>query len=292
MVMDMTTTAISALVDDSDSRKSFRPGFDVWPFPFSHNLHNSGYFTLGALLQLANRICDKPGRWYIEAGDTQPEAGWSGRGGNRPLKQCIEEIEQANSLVILKRIQEDLEYAPIFNQVRDELSELSGIDIQSRYRDGLMTVLITSPGRITPYHMDGEANLLMQMRATKTVYIFDGKDREILPPAELEGFWSGDVHAPRYKPHLQYRAWRFEISPGQGVSNPVTFPHWVQNGPQVSISLSINFKRMVDDQADAYKLNHQLRTFGICPVEPGSIRLVDHLKGLTYRLAKRVKPSS
>ena len=74
-----------------------------------------------------------------------------------------------------------------------------------------MTVLITSPGRVTPYHLDGEANLLMQIRGSKSVHIFDGNDRDVVPGDELERFWSGDIKAPFYKKHLQDRASTFGI---------------------------------------------------------------------------------
>ena len=32
-----------------------------------------------------------------------------------------------------------------------------------------------------------------------------------------------------------------ELLPGQGVHIPVDAPHWVRNGPVVSVSLNINF---------------------------------------------------
>ena len=43
-------------------------------------------------------------------------------------------------------------------------------------------------------------------------------------------------------------------------------PHWVENGPDVSVSLSINFKRVVDAAADAHRVNHALRETGSIPV--------------------------
>ena len=277
------------LVSNTATKQLFQTSFDRRPFAFTHQIHLSEHFTHSALLKLADRVSNKPNRWYVEEGDTSPEKGWSPGPGGRTLVQCLEEIASNNSLVMLKRVNEEPEYKEILNSLEEELSGLTGIGIRSRYRDPVMTILITSPLRITPYHIDGEANLLMQARGTKSVYIFDGKDREVLPDAELEGFWSGDIRAPKYKKHLQSRAWRFDLSPGDGVLNPVIFPHWVQNGPEISISLSTNFKRVSDDTADTYRVNGRLRRFGLHPSVPGASPSVDHLKGSVFRTARTVK---
>lgn len=282
---------LPCLTDGATTQELFHTRFDRSPFAFEHLLHRSEYFRFDTLLALADRVSSKPNRWYVEAGDTRPQNGWNPRPTGRTLRESLEGIAENNSFVMLKRVHEEPEYGEILRALTGEVSELSGIDMSSRYRDALMTVIITSPGRVTPYHIDGEMNLLMQMQGSKSVYIFDGNDREILPTEELEGFWCGDIKAPLYKERLQSRAWRFELVPGAGVANPVTFPHWVQNGSEVSISLSTNFKRVVDNSADAYRVNRQLRRLGLHPSEPGKAALVDHAKGTMYRGARWMKKS-
>ncbi len=277
------------LVSNDASFHRFQSSFDRSPFAFAHQFQSLEQFSYDALVRLARRVSGKPKRWYVEEGETLPETGWSGGQGNHSLLEVLENIASNHSLVILKRVHEEPEYGEILNHLEEELSRLTGIDIASRYSDPIMTVLINSPLRITPYHIDGEANLLMQVRGTKSVYIFDGEDHEVLPVAELEGFWSGNIRAPKYKRELQSRAWRFDLAPGDGVMNPVIFPHWVQNGPDVSISLSTNFKRVSDDKADAYRVNQRLRRIGLHPTEPGAAPSMDHMKGAIYRTARRVK---
>jgi hypothetical protein len=277
------------LPGDTVSEQIFSSGFDRAPFTFAHQLHYSPYFTYDALLDLAERVSLKPNRWYFDEGDTRPEKGWSARNTSPNLVESLKGVTDNRALIMLKRVHEEPEYQDVLQVLEAELSRLTGIDMTSQYRDGLMTILISSPGRVTPYHIDGEANLLMQLSGTKSVYIFDGNNREVLPSNELERFWSGDIKAPVYREHLQDRAWRFELAPGLGVSNPVIFPHWVQNGPEVSISLSVNFKRRVDDAADAYRVNRQLRKLGLRPREPGAAKSFDHAKGVVYRTARRLK---
>jgi hypothetical protein len=285
----MQTKPFQYLPGDAAAAQVFCSGFDRGPFLFMHQLDRSPCFSYDALLKLAERVSPKQNRWYYDEGDTRPEKGWSVRNNSRTLVESLLGIADNRALIMLKRVHEEPEYQEILQALEAELSRLASIDMASRYRDGLMTILISSPGRVTPYHMDGEANLLMQIRGTKSVYIFDGNNREVLSSQELEKFWSGDIHAPVYREHLQDRAWRFELAPGLGVSNPVIFPHWVQNGPEVSISLSVNFKRRVDNEADAHRVNRQLRKLGLHPKEPGRARFVDHTKGVVYRTARRVK---
>jgi hypothetical protein len=289
MKMAMQMNTFRYLPGDAASEQLFCSGFDRDPFGFAHQLHRSPSFSYDALLDLAERVSHKSNRWYFDEGDTRPEKGWTVRNTSRTLVESLKGIADNHALIMLKRVQEEPEYQDILRVLEAELSRLTGIDMASRYRDGLMTILISSPKRVTPYHIDGEANLLMQMSGTKSVYIFDGNNREVLPSSELEKFWSGDIHAPVYREHLQDRAWRFELAPGLGVSNPVIFPHWVQNGPEVSVSLSVNFKRCVDNAADAYRVNRQLRKIGLHPTEPGTAKFVDHTKGVVYRAARRVK---
>jgi hypothetical protein len=285
----MDTAAPSVLVSDSQTAILFEKKFDNAAFPFSHTLHNSPYFSYPALIDLSNLLQTRPNRFHIEEDDTVPGNGWSLRQAHKSLQENLTEIADTHSFIMLKRVHEEPEYAQILQECVTELSDLTKTDIRRHYRDGLMTILITSPYRVTPYHIDSEANLLMQMQGSKFVYIFDGNDREILPAAELERFWTGDIKAATYREHLQDRAWQFELKPGSGVHNPVIFPHWVQNGPEVSISLSINFKRVTDNAADAFRINSRLRRVGLHPKEPGKLQMIDHTKGMVYRTFRNVK---
>lgn len=284
----MEAAPLSVLAPNMAARALFRTGWDRIAFEFSHSLNHSEYFTLPALIDLARRVAPRPNRSYVEEDDTTPGKGWSERPSKKSLVENLEEIGHTHSLVMLKRVHEEPEYKRILDACTDELSQLTGTDIRRLYRDGLMTILITSPRRVTPYHIDSEANLLMQMHGSKSVYIFDGTDREVLPAVELERFWSGDIKAATYREQLQERAWRFELSPGVGVCNPIVFPHWVQNGADVSVSLSINYKRSEDNAADVFRMNARLRKMGLHPHEPSDDGMIDHVKGGLYRTMRNM----
>lgn len=92
-----------------------------------------------------------------------------------------------------------------------------------------MTIFIASPIRITPCHLDGEANFLAQVQGSKSVFLYDAHDPCILTAEEMEQYWTGHLLAPRWHKDLPEGQWRYRLSPGLGVFNPATFPHGVKN---------------------------------------------------------------
>jgi hypothetical protein len=148
---------------------------------------------------------------------------------------------------------------------------------------------VTSPKRVTPYHIDRECNFLLQISGTKTIYVFNRDDKDILPDEEIERFWAVDNNAPVFKPEYQDRAASYKMMPGSGVHIPVNFPHWVQNDDNISVSLSVNFQFLDSMRANLYRSNYYLRKFGISPSRPGLHNTRDAAKSfaMTCALAAR-----
>jgi hypothetical protein len=139
-------------------------------------------------------------------------------------------------------------------------------------------IFVTSPKRVTAYHIDRECNFLLQIKGTKTMYVFDREDREVLSEEEMELFWSIDNNAATYKPHLQDRAAAYRMTPGVGVHIPVNCPHWLQNDDNVSVSLSVNFQFKDPLRANVYRSNFLLRKLGLKPTPPGISPTLDVIK--------------
>ncbi len=276
-----------------EMKTSFSAQFDQLPFSFEHALATTAEFGWPALCELAARCALRPNSFYMEMGETEAGAKWKPGTTDLPVDEALRRFADdtpASMLwVMLKRIQEDECYRSLLQGWIQELSQLLGYSMMDFYRDPVMTVLITSPRRITPCHCDGEANLLMQIRGSKTVCIADGRDRGILPAEALEQFWSGDLQPVSLTPAITAQAWRYQLTPGIGVTNPVVFPHWVENGSEVSVSLSLNFKRRADRHANAYKVNRQLRRLGLKPWAPGKSRILDETKSGLYQSALALK---
>jgi hypothetical protein len=152
----------------------------------------------------------------------------------------------------------------------------SGIDSQIMVED--IIIFVTSPKRVTTYHIDRECNFLLQIRGAKTVHVFDREDREVLSEEEIERFWAVDFNAAVYKQHLQHRAKSYRLTPGMGVHIPVNCPHWVENEDNVSVSLSVNFQFKDKLRANAYRANFLLRKIGLHPKPPGKSAALDTVK--------------
>jgi hypothetical protein len=159
-----------------------------------------------------------------------------------------------------------------------ELKAHIGPQIEPMIMQEDIIIFVTSPKRVSTYHIDRECNFLLQIRGTKTLHVFDREDREVLSEEEIERFWTVDHNAAAYKPHLQNRATSYRLTPGTGVHIPVNCPHWLENDDNVSVSLSVNFQFKDSVRANPYRANFLLRKIGLHPTPPGKSAALDSLK--------------
>jgi hypothetical protein len=158
------------------------------------------------------------------------------------------------------------------------VASLIGLDLDRVMKVQEIILFVTSPLRVTSYHIDRECNFLLQVRGEKTLSVFDQRDRIVLPEEELERFWSVDHNAAVHKPEHQNRAREFAMTPGTVVHIPVNAPHWVKNHDNVSISVSVNFQFRDRMLANVYRANYALRKLGVHPTPPGRSGFRDLLK--------------
>jgi hypothetical protein len=265
----------------------FAANFDRKPFAFEHRLADDPLFAPERLLQLAAQMAKDPDDVYYDAGDVRIAQRWDQVAAcDLPIDVLLNRIETAGAWVVLRHTEKDPEYAALLDACMDEIENLSGIDLRrvSKLRNAI--IFLNSPNRISSYHIDRECNCLLQIRGSKTVHVFDRDDREVLSETEIERFWTVDNNAAVYKPHLEDRARVFEMTPGSAVHIPVNAPHWVRNGPEVSVSVSINFHYKDALLADVYRANYWLRRVGLRPAEPRRSAERDALKSTLYGSAR------
>ena len=82
----------------------------------------------------------------------------------------------------------------------------------------------------------------------------------------------------------------FPLDPGAGVYVHPHAPHWVKNGPAVSVSLSITFQTP-DNQRTirVHSLNARLRRLGISPTPPGQRPALDRRKAACAQALARLR---
>jgi len=280
-VVEQGAAGRCCLPNTAEDRALFAANFDRLPFQFRHSLHEHPAFQLPALMAAAERISKDPrtaGKSHFETGAPERNSWFGARPEGETLVHALESIESGKNWVILKRIHEDPTYRDVLYDIIPQISAVAGVDIEKVYYDPTMTIFVTSPGRLTPYHMDGETNFLAQIHGKKLVYIYDGNDPLLLSQTDLEKYWTGNLPKINYPESLPHGHWQYTLEPGNGVFNPATFPHWLQNGTEVSVSVSMNFKRRHNAVIGAHQANHFLRKVGLKPGLPGVNAGIDRAK--------------
>jgi hypothetical protein len=260
----------------------FRTKFDKYSFAFRHKLAGHPVFELDRLMELAQETqSTRPADLYYDAGSIDVNQRWDRT--PRPefsARDAIQRIEHCGAWIVLKRADKNEEYAAVLRECMAELQEFTGLNLNRVMKIQEVILFVTSPKRITTYHIDRECSLLLQIQGDKHISIFDRNDRNVLSEEEIERFWSVDHNAPRYKPELQHHATVYELRPGNGVHIPVNAPHWVQNGDNISVSLNVNFQYRDTMRANLYRLNYLLRRMGLRPTPPGASPAKDKVKSV------------
>jgi hypothetical protein len=284
------TTGSNIFVTSEEARRAFAAGFNQSPFLWSHKLQCDPLFEVPNLLELACRMAAvRRHDVYHDTGDIDVRQKWTTIPVRKSLEQALDQLAEGDTWVILKSAHKDPVYGPVLAQGVEEIAQLSGLDLAGKTTNHVMSVLLASPRRVTPYHMDGDCNFLLQIRGSKTVYIFNGNDRSVVSEEELERFWNTDKTAANYKEVSQSKASEFHLEPGLGVHIPLLFPHWVRNGADVSVSVSINFEFSDTRQAELYRANYYIRKLGLRPTRPGKLAALDAAKLAVFRPLIRLR---
>lgn len=273
---------------------TFRENFNRQPFLIRHHLADHPLFTLPRLIELSRRLPADCVR--SNAGNISVNQGlYGGPSTGLSVEEMLRRIEECSAWLVLKFVEQDAEYNELLNGCLDEIQTLADPFDPGMYaRAGF--IFVSSPASVTPYHLDPEYNFLLQVRGTKTVNMFDVTDRSIMSDQELEQYFTNTAkYNLSFKDEYQPKAKVFELEPGLGLHFPVTAPHWVKNGSEVSVSFSITFRTPRADQRERiYDLNGRLRRIGLKPTPYGQSAGRDTAKlyasraiGLARRFTRR-----
>ncbi|GAC1420880.1 MAG: hypothetical protein NVSMB5_13670 [Candidatus Velthaea sp.] len=289
----MVATPVNSTFWIDGEQEAFQSQFERVGFSFAHRLAGHPLFTLEKLIDLAKSLSEVPSQVVYDAGDVRVDQRWDEVPFcDVPAHVLIEKIETAGAWILLKHANKKPGYDELLEQCVSDVAGLSGWNLTDTVKAKKSIVFLNSPNRVTSYHIDHQSTFLLQISGTKTISIFDREDREILPEAELEKFWARDQNAAAYKPHLQHRARTIVLEPGTGVHIPVNAPHWVQNGPETSVSLNFNFDFHDRLRGDIYRANYWLRKFGLRPRPPHTSAFSDKLKTSVYGSVRKLRDAT
>ena len=274
-------------VFDKAARAAFTTAYPERPTLLSHRLVNHPLLQLDALAELAQRI--RPVDAEYNRGDVPVGLDPKDTPGNGlSIAETIRGIEENGSWMVLKFVEQD----PLYRALLAET--LAELEPEVRPFTGAMLkqeafVFISSPDAVTPYHFDPEHNILLQIRGTKTMTVFP-PDEALASGEQHEAFHAGGHRNLVWRDEFAAHGQAFALVPGKAVYVPVKAPHWVKNGPEVSISFSITWRSEWSyREGYARRMNAVLRKAGLQPAPPRRFPHQNHLKSLGYRAIDKAR---
>ncbi len=246
------------------------------PFQIKHGLSDNPLFTLPKLVELAAKMP----RDKIEYNSGDLEIGQTAETTpklNMKPQEVINSIENHNAWMVIKRVEEVEEYKVLLTQFVDGLFENAGLKGQ-KYRDLEGFIFISSANATTPFHVDAEENILIQIRGSKEVHIFDNEDRALVSEQRME-ISPSQFRNQTYDTAFEQRATVFELNPGDGVHIPYLDPHWVKVNGEYSVSMAMTWKTPKVERLNKIRLmNGTMRHFGWPQKAPGASPVFDQVK--------------
>ncbi len=215
---------------------AFDDAFPGQSMEFIHDLHLDDRLTLASVADLADRL---PRRSVIADTAAQPllvPQGGPPRGALERPGDVIRDLHNANAWLTLLNVEDDPGMAELMNTHLDQL-ESGIIAKQGKMRKRVAFVFVSSPNSVTPVHFDIEHSLLMQVSGNKTVSI--GRfESDAVRRHEIDRYWDGSHgRIETLPPEVAV----YTLTPGRAVYIPPGTPHWVHNGPDISLSVTLTY---------------------------------------------------
>jgi len=281
----MTSPLSTASAFTADGLAEFTRAYPAHSAAVRHQLHDHGLFALSALAGLAERLPASHVEHSLgnQSVDQDPAAV---RQAALPAREIVRTIATNGCWMVLKKVEADPAYAALIDQC---LAEIEGVvaPATGEYLRREAFIFLSSPNSVTPFHMDPEHNILLQIAGTKTMRVYPAGDETIVPQRQHEAFHVGAHRNMPFDQRFDEKAVAYVMEAGDGVHVPVKAPHWVQNGPVPSISFSITWRSAASDgEARLHRFNRGLRKLGLSPASPGVNPSADAAKIAAHRAAK------
>ena len=252
-------------------------------FRLTHALSDHPLFTLDRLARLAASL---PAGQVEFNGQVQPNQDPKLTPQNGlSAEETVRRIEDCQSWMVIKNCETDPEYKALLDACLDQVAVQTG-GVMGGAEKRQAFIFVTSPHNVVPLHMDPEYNFLMQLRGSKRMSIFDHKNSDIVTEEQLELYPGKHRNLP-YQESFEAVGTQQHLEPGDSIFVPLFDPHWVQNGPEVSVSFSITWH--TDHSLRMVKLsyvNAGLRRLGMPQASVGTYPAIDAVKVAAYDVAR------
>jgi hypothetical protein len=280
------TEALSAPVFDGPARVRFAAQYPEKPHTLKHALTTHPLLEIEALAQLADQL--PPASVEYNRGDLP--IGVDGKPGPNGLTiaETIRRVAEAQSWAVLKNIEQVPAYEALLLGLLDELRpEIEAATGAMLTPQGF--IFVSSPNAVTPYHFDPEHNILLQIQGSKVMTQFPAGDTRFVPDTAHETYHSGGPRELQWHDSFLPHGTAFPLAPGEALFVPVMAPHFVQNGPAPSVSLSITWRSEWSyRKSDARIFNAILRARGFSPRAPGRWPQQNYARAYAFRLMRKL----
>lgn len=269
------------------TKDQFSTCYPEQPRVLDHAMASHELLTLDALANLGTMLPEhsveyNPGDLPVGiAPEDIPDNGMT-------IADTIRMIENSNSWAVLKNIEQVPEYQSLLLSLLEEIRSI----LESKTGKMLKPqgyIFVSSPGAVTPYHFDPEHNILLQLRGEKWMTTFPAGNARFAPDEMHEGYHIGGHRNLVWDEDFEAEGTRHHLIPGKAIFVPVMAPHFVQNGPEPSISLSITWRSDWSfAEADARAFNGWLRKRGMEPNAPGRFPQQNRTKSLAWRVMRKL----
>jgi len=258
----------------------FEGAFPARPVEFVHDLDLDGGLTLAAVADLADRLGRRSVIYDTAAQPLLVPQGGPPRGALARPGDVIRHLSSANAWLTLLNVENDPGFAELMNAMLDRL-EAEMCAKQGKMRNRAAFVFVSSPNSVTPVHFDIEHSLLMQVRGTKTLSI--GRfASDAVRRHEIERYWGGSHGRIEALPE---EVATFTLTPGRAAYIPAGTPHWVHNGPDISMSVTLTYFTAASVRQNCIEdFNSLARRMHLNPRGPGHSAAVDTAKFATMGL--------
>jgi hypothetical protein len=252
-------------------QSGFAAAFGKRPIGVDHTLVGDPLLTIEAIAEFADRFEGRVERHRSDLPMVMP-------GGapelEQPPSEIVRGIEHNGAWMVFWYIDQDPEYKALLDRCLDEAQAYLPAGVGATVQREAF-LFLSAPDAVTPVHFDPEHNFLLQIRGHKDMNVCPFASREI-EVRELDRYHDG---GDRNLESLPSEGQTFGLDPGNGVYVPSFMPHWVQNGPAASISLSITFRTRASLRAErVHRINARLRKLHVSPVAAGTSEGRDRAK--------------
>lgn len=200
--------------------------------------------------------------------------------------EALQGISDAKAWMLLRHIQDDSAYRSLVDLALNPIQPaIERKDPGMHYRVGW--IFIASPHTTTPFLIDRNHGIFLQIRGTKKVYVWDAQHTDVCSDRARDVFHARhDLKLVQWHEQFRSKAHVFTVGPGMGVYLPLTSPHMIETCEEPSITISLTYSTSATLRNAMTHVMHDLMyRKGIEPPEVGQRPLLD---ALTYAAAAAV----